>query len=118
MRLPARLGGIGLPSLAATADANLTAASTMTSAQVKEILLQDIPHKTPTFAEVHIAAITAKNASAKLRKRIEADAFKELVADSNLDKRQLRLLSSKGVSAWLTVLPLQKHGFWLSKRDV
>ena len=117
LRLPARLGGIGLPSLSATADADLAAASSMTSAQVKEILLQNVPHETPTFAEVHIAAIKAKNFSAKQRRRTEVDTINKLMDDSSLDKRQLSLLSSKGVSAWLTVLPLQQHGFWLSKRE-
>ena len=34
-----------------------------------------------------------------------------------MDKRQLELLSTKGASAWLTTLPLKRHGCWLSKRD-
>ena len=105
MRLPARLGGLGLPSLAATADANLTAASTMTSAQVKEIFLQNVSPKTPTFAEVHIAAITAKNASAKLRKSIEADAFKKPVEDSTettvMERSVCVADSSPAPTAWV-----------------
>ena len=44
LRLQARLGGIGLPSLAETAESELKASKEMTRAQVLEIVQQNLPH--------------------------------------------------------------------------
>ena len=117
LRLPARLGGIGLPFLSFWANNELAAAKKMTRMQVDELLLQNTTHQLPTFDEVHKAAIHAKNISARHRSLREGEIFDRLRNESSLADRQLQLLSSKGVSAWLTALPLKEHGFWLSKRD-
>ena len=117
LKLPARLGGIGLPSFTTMADTELAAAKAMTQAQVVEIQEQNNPHEVPPFQKVHRSAVLAKKAHAKQRKKSESEVLSSLLTESSLDNREVKLLLANAVSAWLTVLPLKEHGFWLSKRD-
>ena len=117
LRLPARLGGLGLPSLAEAATFELQASKKMTGAQVDEILLQNTPHPVESVEKVHVAAVHARNTAKQERRKSAKDKLEELKQTPGVDKRQLELLSTKGASAWLTTLPLRRHGCWLSKRD-
>ena len=117
LRLPARLGGIGLPWFSRMATTELKASREMTQAQVKEILLQNVDHHVPGFASVHKAAVKARNVTKTRRRKEEESSLKCLKEGSSMDVRRLDLLSAKGTSAWLTTLPLKMHGFLLSKRD-
>ena len=58
-----------------------------------------------------------KNAIALERRKAFNQTHQALLTKSSLDGRHLELLSAKGVSAWLTVLPLKDHGFQLNKRE-
>ena len=117
LRLPARLGGIGLPSLTGMADSELAASQAMTKAQVEEIVQQNLPHKAASIEQMHQSAIRARNQAKEYRRKTEKIQLQKLMSHSSLESRQLELLSAKGTSAWLTTLPLKSHGFWLGKRD-
>ena len=117
LQLPARLGGIGLPSLADIAVSGLEASKDMTLSQVSEIVEQNVPHKAATIGQMHRSAVQARNAAKAHRKKKEKAQFQQLIAHPSMDSRQLELLSAKGTSSWLTTLPLRRHGFWLGKRD-
>ena len=117
LRLPARLGGIGLPSLAETAKSELKASKEMTRAQVLEIVQQNLPHDVASIEQIRRSAVQVRNLARLQCRSNEKARLKQLMSDSSLDSRQLELLSTKGASAWLTALPIQAHGFWLSKQD-
>ena len=117
LRLPARLGGIGLPFLSAVAKTEFTASQAMTKGQVKEMVRQNMNHKLPSVENLHADAVRARNVSKKQRRKAEQARWKNLMENPDLDTRQIELLSAKGASSWLTVLPLREHGFWLNKRD-
>ena len=117
LRLPARLGGIGLLSLAETAKSAFNASKAMMHAQVAEIVHQNLPHKDASVEQLHTSAVRARNLARQEHRKNEKAQLQQLMNDSSLECRQLELLSAKGASAWLTTLPLKAHGFWLSKRD-
>ena len=117
LHLPARLGGLGLPPRAEAATFELRASMKMTGAQVDEILLKNTPHPVESVEKVHVAVDHARNLAKQERRKSAKDKLEELKQKPGVDKRQLKLLSTKGASAWLTTLPLKRHGCWLSKRD-
>ena len=61
LRLPARLGGMGIPHLAAMAAEELAASRAMTEGQVREILLQTTEHETSQVNSIHGDAVSARN---------------------------------------------------------
>ena len=117
LRLPARLGGLGLPSLAEAATFKLQSSKKMTGAQVDEILLRNTPYPVESVEKVHKAAVCGRNLAKQERRESAKDKLEELKQKPGVDKSQLELLSTNGASAWLTTLPLKRHGCWLSKRD-
>ena len=96
------MGGIGLPFFSAVADAELKASKEMTRAQVAEILNQNVPQKTPSFATVHAKAVQARNATKHRRRKEQELSLMSLKEASTLDNRLFELLSAKGASSWLT----------------
>ena len=76
-----------------------------------------MPHEAPAFALIHKAAIQARNTMKRRRRKHGAIFLEKLRSNSRIDSRHLDLLSAKEASAWLTALPLQAHGFLLSKRN-
>ena len=78
LRLPARLGGLGLPSLAEAATFELQASKKMTGAQVDEILLQNTPHPVESVDKVHVAAVHARNTAKQERRKSAKDKLEEL----------------------------------------
>ena len=117
LRLPARLGGIGLPHFSAMAPNEFSTSRAVTKGQVVEIVMQNACHDIPTFEVIHKKAIREKNAMKHCRRKQEVKSWKDLMERLGNNKRQVELLSAKGSSSWLTALPLKDHGFWLSKRD-
>lgn len=117
LRLPARLGGIGLPSLAGTAAFELASSKAMTAAQVNEIIQQNVDREAARVEDVRMAAVRARNAAKVQRQKAEKTRQQQLMDEDDTKGRLLDLLSKKGTSAWLTTLPLRSHGFWLSKWD-
>ena len=117
LRLPARLGGIGLPDFCRMSATEAQASRRMTENQVMEIILQSSPHDVPGFSTVHKEALKARNTTKSQRRKSEKERFRLLRVWSEIDSRRLELLSENGASSWLTTLPLREHGFFLSKRD-
>ena len=117
LRLPARLGGMGIPHLAAMAAEELTASRAMTEGQVREILLQTTEHETSLVNSIHGDAVSVRNWAKTKRRKGEALRQKGLKEAWSSKAARIELLSAKGSSSWLTTLPLKEHGFWLSKRD-
>ena len=117
LKLPARLGGIGLPCLSTMAENELAASRAMTKGQIEELLHQNVNHVLPSVETLHRAAVKARNATKDRRRKRELCARKTLMECPDLDARHIETLTAKGASSWLTVLPLREHGFWLSKRD-
>ena len=68
LRLPARLGGIDLPSLAETAESELKALKEMTRAQVLEIVQQNLPHDAAIMEQLRCSAVQARDL-ARLQRR-------------------------------------------------
>ena len=120
LHLPARLGGIGFPCVKDIASQEFEASRKVTAPQVKEILRQgrrprDDP--VPTCSAIYSDPVAMKGAIALERRKAFNETHQALLTKSSLDGRHLELLSAKGVSAWLTVLPLKDHGFQLNKRE-
>lgn len=119
LRLPARLGGIGLPDVRAIANNEHVASKSVTDNQVLEIVHQtDSSREQNTARDIHQSAIAAKASIGFQRKKQAAEAFR-VVHDSAPPELAARLerISTKGVSSWLVTLPLAEHGFHLNKRD-
>ena len=93
LRLPARLGGIGLPDFARMVATELEASLKMTEGQVKEIILQSTPHEAPAFAIVHKMA---RNTTKRRCRKHDTIFLEKLRSDSRIDSRHLNLLSAKG----------------------
>ena len=121
LQLPARLGGIGFPSIKDIAVQEFDASKRITSAQVSEICLQQghIPRDGPILpcSTLDSAASKTRRAIANERRKAATDKHRALLSESNCSQRHLELLSARGASAWLTVLPLKEHGFQLSKQE-
>ena len=117
LRLPARLGGMGIPHLSVLAADHLVASREMTKGQVREIFLQNCPHDPPTVEVIHGDAVRARNRAKQVRRKNELLRQKCLMQRWESHTSKILLLSAKGSSSWLTALPLRRHGFWLSKRD-
>ena len=89
----------------------------LTEIQVKELVQQNADHEVPTLSTVYRVASQARNSIKQHRRLKEAEQRKRLATNSSISGRILELLSQRGTSAWLTVLPRKEHGFLLSKRD-
>ena len=115
LHLPARLGGVGQAHLASLVSNELEASRMLTEIQVKELVQQNADHEVPTLSTVYRVASQAWNSIKQHRSLKEAEQRKRLAINSSIRGRILELLSQKGTSALLTVLPLKEHGFLLSK---
>ena len=117
LRLPARLGGIGLPHLSVMASVEYAASLEVTERQVAALMDQNVSGTSPfNAAAVHREAMNRKNAIWRGRRRREAESYNTLLSSAPTPQR-LELLCAKGASAWLTALPLKEFGFHLVKRD-
>ena len=75
------------------------------------------PSSVSTVERVHNEAVKVQRKTKCEKQERQADHCKELMKNSNLNTRQVELISTNGASSWLTVLPLKEHGFYLSKTD-
>ena len=104
--LPARLGGLGINNPVLEASENYAASQRLTATLVALIMQQSsedgaIPAEPATKRQLHFAK----------RKRQEETA-KELPARLPRHlKRAVLLAQENAASSWLSVLPLEEHGF-------
>ena len=117
LALPAKLGGLGLVNPTQTATPQFEASLQITQPLKKSILEQRSSfEEDPTYIGPTITLMR------KARSDQQRREFNRI--QNNLNPGQQRLLdcaSEPGASAWLAVLPIEEHGFCLSKgafRDV
>ena len=112
LALPARLGGIALVNPTRATDTEFLASSRI-SKPLKEAILQQSLQYT---AEVVEDQIQAKNDIHNLKRQQATDAYEILMpALPHSLKRCMALAQEKGVSSWLTSMPIEEFGFALHK---
>ena len=114
MALPARAGGIGLKSPASESTAQYKTSRKITRLLVELVLQQSqsLPPETYLKQSEQKSQVRASNRQA------EEAAISNVVPNlpSTL-KKVVEISREKGASSWLTVLPIEEHGFSLHKRD-
>ena len=113
LALPVRLGGLGIRNPVRAADEEYCASMAVSNPLVKLITSQ-----TPKYTdEVIVDQMNAKaSIKAKRRHSQKCDADRLSQSLSFPLKLAVDLAKEKGVSNWLTVLPIEEHGFTLHKR--
>ncbi|PFX13801.1 putative trafficking protein particle complex subunit 2 [Stylophora pistillata] len=112
LALPVRLGGLSLSNPCHEAAREHASSIQVTSSLVEHIMAQT--HQQPDESLIASGRQAVKDGKAEELSEI-ADNLKQIA--SRKTKRALELAQEKGSSVWLIVLPLQEHGFNLSKRD-
>ena len=110
--LPARLGGLGIIN-----PTCLSSVEFSSSCRITEPLQALLISQSAVYSEdVRTAQISIKSKVYHLKssnaKSTQADLLQQAPASL---QRSIELASEKGASGWLTVLPLQEHGFALHK---
>ena len=112
MALPVRLGGLGITNPSADTPFNHDASMKITAPLTALIMDQSPLYSNTTKVE----QLRIKKESMKAKKHHQLQAAAELKEKlpNNL-QRATNLLSEKGSSSWLSVLPIADHGFALHK---
>ena len=110
--LPARLGGLGIIN-----PTCLSSVEFSSSCRITEPLQALLISQSAVYSEdVRTAQISIKSKVYHLKssnaKSTQADLLQQAPASL---RRSIELASEKGASGWLTVIPLQEHGFALHK---
>jgi len=107
--LPVHLGDLGLPEPSSLCDTKLSA-----SCNICEPLCNFISDCSLPFAEVSSAQLHRKLLTGK-QKTEELSSLSSALCENFDESLQCAVdfASVKGVSSWLTALPLQEHGFAL-----
>ena len=109
--LPAQLGGLGLDSLPETAD-QLRATSRAISQSLKDAIRNGDANEGLVETKQDEARKLMKEKNRSQKARMAAEICEQLHSTM---KKTAELAQEKGASAWLTVLPIQEHGFALHK---
>ena len=110
LSLPARLGGLGIVEPNSLAS-EFTNSQTITSPLVQKILQQrsDLEDTLHQQAQLKLSIHKQKQE----RQRTAANQIESQLSDPM--KRSVTLAREKGASSWLTVIPLEEHGYSLHK---
>ena len=111
LALPSRLGGLGIAKPTSISQHNFEASLKLTSSLVASIATQVIDQPVDISEVMKIKAqIRQSNREHQARQaeRVHALLPQQL-------RRQVNLIKEKGASTWLSVLPLDDHGFALHK---
>ena len=111
--LPARLGGLNIWNPVTFANDQYCASKEVSKPLVDQILSQTGEYTYEVLAD----QITAKN-EVKTRRRQQGEQAADQIRETLSPSMQyaMDLSKEKGASNWLTVLPLEEHGFSLHKR--
>ena len=111
LALPTKLGGLGLTDPTSTADHERDASREITASMVQSIITQEtVFSQDPTTANTSINDI-------KRRKKEHQESNFARIYDA-LEPPSRRLLDcacEPGASTWLSAVPVEEHGFCLSK---
>ena len=110
--LPARLGRLGLRYPMRAAEQEFAASRSISEPLVKLIMEQHTDHSYECVGDQVEAKLTIR----QLRRQRDVQAAEDLKPTlSNSRRRALELASERGVSNWLTSLPIKEFGFCLHK---
>ena len=110
--LPARLGGLGIKIPSMASEREYLSSIQATSALSNKILLQTEKYSEDTLtAQLHAKSLIRSNNSS-----YNSNTAKSICSllPQSLNKA-VSLAQEQGASTWLTVLPLEEHGFSLHK---
>ena len=111
LALPARLGGLGLTNLAASAKEKRTA-----SQQISAPLVDRINNQDHQLGSCHSVQQSIKRRIQHTIRTKQKEDAKELQRNlPNHLQRSMELSQEKGASTWLTALPIDEHSFALPK---
>ena len=111
LSLPTRYGGLNIINPVEEASEQFCAPKRVTEPLKEMIIGQSSTYRKPDLREIK-SELRREKAEDFANK---ADAVREKL--SSAQQRQIYLLSEKGSSFWLTVMPLQEYGFNLSKSE-
>lgn len=111
LALPARLGGLGIDILPEIAD-QLHVTSRAISQPLKDAIRNGKGNEDLIDAEQDKARKSVKEKSRSQQKRMAAEICDQLPSTM---KKAVELAQEKGASVWLTVMPIEEHGFALHK---
>ena len=110
--LPSRLGGLGITK-PSNSQSSFNASVTLTTPLVNLITAQSLDGS--VSPEDIIEARRSIRNSNRLRDICVAKDLENVL--TNDQKRQITLAKEKGASSWLTVMPIEEHGFFLNKGE-
>ena len=114
LALPVRLGGLGLSNPATSSPDVFQASQSLTAPLVALIVAQDVSQIVDTEASTIKKNIRKSN---HLRKAQQASNINDQLPPPPQLKCSVDLATEKGSSSWLSVLPLEEHGFYLHKGE-
>ena len=111
--LPVRLGGLGLRDPSTASSENFQSSERITAPLVALIISQNVGESVDPFTTSTIKK------EIKKRNHQRQDEQAHIVYDQLAPdlKRCVDLSKEKGSSSWLSVLPLEEHGFYLHKGE-
>ena len=110
--MPARSGGLGIPVFSEKAENDFDNSVYITAPLVALIVTQEEKLPNNEIVSEQIATIK-RNTSNQLSEKVNR-IESELLPDT---KRAVLQTKEKGASSWLTVIPIQEHGFTLTKSE-
>ena len=113
LALPVRYGGLGLTNPATSSQAVFQASEHMTAPLVALIVSQEMNQ---TIDPESVSTIKKNIRSSNRLRHIQqaSNVYDQLTPEL---KRCVDLAKEKGSSSWLSVLPLEEHGFYLHKGE-
>lgn len=110
LSLPARLGGLGIEDPTQKAETQYQGSKEITTALVALILGE--------HDGIDLSTSSIKNEVRRERLKKEKQKLDSLMSQlPPSTKKAVELASEKGVSTWLTAMPIEEHGFFLYKGD-
>ena len=114
MALPARTGGIGIRNPVSEATAQHKASLKITQPLVELILKQSKTLPPETFLKQREQKLEVRASNRQAQETATSHTIPILPTTL---KKAVEMSREKGASSWLTVLPIEEHGFTLHKRD-
>ena len=108
--LPGRLGGLAVPDVVLSADANYDESMRVSAPLCALVALQTAPQGDVDYDQCRIKSATSAAKRTMLVREQQAIKHSSLVLQCAIE-----LACKKGASAWLTALPLDELGFHLHK---
>ena len=111
--LPSRLGGLGILNPSSNSQSSFHASVILTTPLVNHITAQNL-HGSVSLEDT----LEARKNIRKSNRLRDIDPANDLNSVLSIDeKRQIALAQEKGASSWLTVMPIEEHGFFLNKGE-